>query len=42
MPPPQLVAEVVSPGQNNRNRDYKDKLAQYQRQGRAIAALSNH
>ena len=33
MPPPQLVAEVVSPGQNNRNRDYKDKLAQYQRRG---------
>lgn len=33
MPPPQLVAEVVSPGQTNRDRDYKDKLAQYQQRG---------
>lgn len=33
MPPPRLVAEVVSPGQTNRNRDYKDKLAQYQQRG---------
>lgn len=33
MPPPQLVAEVVSPGQSNYDRDYRDKLAQYQRRG---------
>jgi Uma2 family endonuclease len=30
MPPPQLVVEVVSPGPKNRERDYKNKLAQYQ------------
>ncbi len=30
MPPPQLVVEVVSPGSKNRERDYKNKLAQYQ------------
>jgi Uma2 family endonuclease len=29
MPPPQLVAEVVSPGRSNRDRDYKRKRAQY-------------
>jgi len=29
MPPPLLVAEVVSPGQTNRNRDYQRKRAQY-------------
>jgi Uma2 family endonuclease len=30
MPPPLLVAEVVSPGKINHDRDYKDKRAQYQ------------
>ena len=30
MPPPKWVAEVVSPGKTNRDRDYKDKRAQYQ------------
>jgi Uma2 family endonuclease len=30
MPPPLLVAEVVSPGKINRDRDYRDKRAQYQ------------
>jgi Uma2 family endonuclease len=30
MPPPQLVVEVVSPGPKNWERDYKNKLAQYQ------------
>jgi Uma2 family endonuclease len=30
MPPPQLVVEVVSPGPKNRERDYKNRLAQYQ------------
>jgi Uma2 family endonuclease len=30
MPPPQLFVEVVSPGPKNRERDYKNKLAQYQ------------
>jgi len=29
MPPPRLVAEVVSPGQTNYNRDYVYKRAQY-------------
>jgi Uma2 family endonuclease len=29
MPPPQLVAEVVSPGKANRDRDYINKRAQY-------------
>lgn len=29
MPPPKLVAEVVSPGQSNRERDYNRKRAQY-------------
>jgi Uma2 family endonuclease len=29
MPPPQFIAEVVSPGQTNRNRDYVRKRAQY-------------
>jgi Uma2 family endonuclease len=30
MPAPVLVAEVVSPGSTNRDRDYEDKRAQYQ------------
>ena len=30
MPPPALVVEVVSPSNVNRDRDYKDKRAQYQ------------
>jgi len=29
MPAPQFVAEVVSPGESNRNRDYRSKRAQY-------------
>jgi Uma2 family endonuclease len=29
MPPPRLVAEVISPGQTNYNRDYVYKRAQY-------------
>ena len=29
MPPPRLVAEVVSPGKTNRDRDYIHKRAQY-------------
>jgi Uma2 family endonuclease len=29
MPPPLLVAEVVSPGQSNRDRDYINKRSQY-------------
>jgi Uma2 family endonuclease len=29
MPPPQLIAEVVSPGKTNRDRDYINKRAQY-------------
>jgi Uma2 family endonuclease len=29
MPAPQFVAEVVSPGESNRDRDYKSKRAQY-------------
>jgi Uma2 family endonuclease len=29
MPPPRLVAEVVSPGKSNRDRDYINKRAQY-------------
>lgn len=33
MPPPQLVVEVVSPGQSNRDRDYKNKRGQYERVG---------
>ena len=33
MPPPQLVAEVVSPGDSNRERDYKRKREQYQERG---------
>lgn len=33
MPPPLLVMEVVSPGQTNQERDYKDKRAQYQARG---------
>ena len=35
MPPPELVVEVVSPGQENINRDYRYKRSQYQ--ARAIA-----
>lgn len=30
MPPPRFVAEVVSAGQRNRDRDYQEKFAQYQ------------
>jgi len=30
MPPPQLVVEVVSPGKENENRDYRYKRSQYQ------------
>ncbi len=30
MPPPQLIAEVVSPGRNSRERDYERKREQYQ------------
>jgi Uma2 family endonuclease len=30
MPAPLLVVEVVSPGKTNRDRDYRDKRAQYQ------------
>ena len=33
MPPPQLVAEVVSPGDDNEERDYTDKREQYQKRG---------
>lgn len=33
MPPPQLVVEVVSPGQNNATRDYRYKRSQYQARG---------
>jgi Uma2 family endonuclease len=33
MPPPQLVVEVVSPGQQNRNRDYRYKRSQYEARG---------
>jgi Uma2 family endonuclease len=33
MPPPQMVVEVASPGKVNRERDYKNKLAQYQALG---------
>jgi Uma2 family endonuclease len=29
MPPPQLIAEVVSPGRTNRDRDFVNKRAQY-------------
>ena len=29
MPPPRLIAEVVSPGKTNRDRDYIHKRAQY-------------
>jgi len=33
MPAPQLVAEVVSPGKDNRQRDYTAKRQQYQERG---------
>ena len=33
MPPPQLVVEVVSPGQENASRDYRYKRSQYQARG---------
>lgn len=33
MPPPELVIEVVSPGHENINRDYRYKRAQYQARG---------
>jgi Uma2 family endonuclease len=33
MSSPQLVAEVVSPGDRNRKRDYESKREQYQQRG---------
>lgn len=33
MPPPQLLVEVVSPGEKNQKRDYEDKRKQYQERG---------
>lgn len=33
MPPPQLVVEVVSPGEQNAQRDYRYKRSQYQARG---------
>ena len=33
MPSPQLVVEVVSPGKENENRDYRYKRSQYQARG---------
>lgn len=33
MPPPQLVVEVVSPGQKNRDRDYRYKRSEYAARG---------
>lgn len=33
MPPPQLVVEVVSPGRENEERDYRYKRSQYQARG---------
>ncbi|WNZ44325.1 Uma2 family endonuclease [Leptolyngbya boryana CZ1] len=33
MPPPQLVAEVISPGSQNRDRDFNRKRAQYAERG---------
>jgi Uma2 family endonuclease len=33
MPPPQLVVEVVSPGKENEDRDYRYKRSQYQARG---------
>jgi Uma2 family endonuclease len=33
MPPPRMVVEVASPGKRNRERDYQNKLAQYQEIG---------
>ncbi|MBO1348292.1 MAG: Uma2 family endonuclease [Hormoscilla sp. GUM202] len=33
MPPPQLVVEVVSPGRENSDRDYRYKRSQYQARG---------
>jgi Uma2 family endonuclease len=33
MPPPQLVIEVVSPGQENANRDYRYKRSEYAARG---------
>jgi len=33
MPPPQLVVEVVSPGKENSDRDYRYKRSQYQSRG---------
>ncbi len=33
MPPPRWVVEIVSPGQDNRDRDYRYKRAQYQARG---------
>jgi Uma2 family endonuclease len=33
MPPPELVVEVVSPGQENITQDYRYKRSQYQARG---------
>ena len=33
MPPPRLVVEVVSPGQENADRDYRYKRSQYEARG---------
>jgi Uma2 family endonuclease len=33
MPPPRMVVEVASPGKRNQERDYNNKLAQYQEIG---------
>lgn len=33
MPPPQLIVEVVSPGDDNQERDYTAKREQYQKRG---------
>lgn len=33
MPPPQLVVEVVSPGKENSDRDYRYKRSQYESRG---------
>ena len=33
MPPPEMVVEVVSPGQENQQRDYRYKRSQYQARG---------
>ena len=33
MPPPALVVEIVSPGEDNRNRDYRYKHTEYTARG---------